>query len=95
MADIISEKEEYRYILSTSASSGLVDGELLPSFLSSGLEMIDSHLQASAIKDTNNRGTELLNEFPVYYQCVHVLCQYLCLFVCVYVSVCSILKQLA
>ena len=31
MADIISEKKEYRYILidSTSASSGLVDGELL------------------------------------------------------------------
>ena len=34
MADIISEKEEYRYILidSTSASCGLVDGELLSSF---------------------------------------------------------------
>ena len=34
MADIISEKEKYRYILidSTSASSGLVDGELLSSF---------------------------------------------------------------
>ena len=50
MADIISEKEEYRYILidSTSASSGLVDGmgSSCLHFLSSGLEMIDSHLQA-------------------------------------------------